>query len=72
MSIETIKDLIEKNNIISFYKVSSVDADRGNFVCRIENCKDSLGKHQKGDCIYYLYADTFEDLLNKIERKYSK
>lgn len=70
MSIERIKEIVDENKKISIYKTSGIDLDRGNYVCKIETAKDSKGKHPKGDSVYYLYADSFEELLLKIERKH--
>ena len=69
MSVDMVKNLIEEGKVVSFYRASEEEMDRGLFVCRVDITKDNSGRHLRGDSVYIFYADTVDELFSKTERR---
>lgn len=57
--MEEIKNWIDQGKIVLFYQTPKIAADKGKYTLEVE-CPDET---------FYVFADTFEELLEKMKRK---
>lgn len=57
--VETIKSLVDQGKFVIFYLTPKIAAEKGKYTAEIEYHDED----------FYVFADSFEQLLYKLERK---
>lgn len=59
MSMQSLESLVDEKRTVSFYLAPEALKSKGKYVCEIGSSDDE----------HLLFADSFDELLNKLERK---